>query len=371
MAAQPVGQQEEVEFLVKNPSRPGQSDFRLRVPAAATVREVKQALHLAYPGSPLPSAITVSSNAGRCGLHWGARKPAGVPHAGVAFLLSAEQGERHTAKLCRRPPSPYALSLFVVPYTGHLCWACAQGRRRVAVQHPGAGEPPPWGGTECLRCTFERSVPLMPLSGPCCLPGAPWVAECRPHHPPVAAHRHQTIGRSASSGSGTRAATSQPPSSPCPCGCSAATAPTCSCTSCRDAHQRSACGGGYCTGTGGRSPFLCHHRCLLHLSRAPSPELHVLCHGAAFRPSAPPHGSSRRGAPRSAAATPLWRRWRLWADATPPPGQLAERRPWRRQRRPLPTSAGGSLQCGAPGAAAAGSNGGGGGYDGSSSIRAV
>lgn len=51
---------EELEFLVKNPSRPSQPDFRLRLPAAASVRQLKEALQAGYPGSPEPSAVTVS-----------------------------------------------------------------------------------------------------------------------------------------------------------------------------------------------------------------------------------------------------------------------------------------------------------------------
>lgn len=50
-----------IEFLVKNPSRPTLPDFRLAVPSAATVGDVKRRLQATYPGSPLPAAVTVSS----------------------------------------------------------------------------------------------------------------------------------------------------------------------------------------------------------------------------------------------------------------------------------------------------------------------
>ncbi|PSC70961.1 SCAN domain-containing 3-like isoform A [Micractinium conductrix] len=48
----------EVEFLVKNPGRPAQEDIRIRVPASASVRELKAALQAGSPGSPHPTTIT-------------------------------------------------------------------------------------------------------------------------------------------------------------------------------------------------------------------------------------------------------------------------------------------------------------------------
>lgn len=57
-----------IEFLVKCPSRPSQADFRLRVPAAATVREVKLLLQASYPGNPAPATVTVSKC--RSGMGW-------------------------------------------------------------------------------------------------------------------------------------------------------------------------------------------------------------------------------------------------------------------------------------------------------------
>lgn len=61
-----------IEFLVKNPSRPTQPDFRLAVPSSATVGDVKRRLQATYPGSPDPAAVTVR-RAELCGpeLSWG------------------------------------------------------------------------------------------------------------------------------------------------------------------------------------------------------------------------------------------------------------------------------------------------------------
>lgn len=47
------------EFTVKNPARPAQEEVRIRVPAGATVRDVKLRLQAAYPGNPEPATVTV------------------------------------------------------------------------------------------------------------------------------------------------------------------------------------------------------------------------------------------------------------------------------------------------------------------------
>lgn len=57
MAAAGAG---EIEFVVKNPSRPTQEDIRIRVPASGTVRDLKLRLQAGYPGRPEPSAVTVN-----------------------------------------------------------------------------------------------------------------------------------------------------------------------------------------------------------------------------------------------------------------------------------------------------------------------
>jgi hypothetical protein len=51
---------EPIDFSVKCPSRPALGDFKLRVPASATVGEVKHRLQQSYPGNPEPASITVS-----------------------------------------------------------------------------------------------------------------------------------------------------------------------------------------------------------------------------------------------------------------------------------------------------------------------
>ncbi len=50
---------DDIEFVVKNPSRPAEDAFKLRVPASGTVRDVKLKLQESYPGTPHPSTITV------------------------------------------------------------------------------------------------------------------------------------------------------------------------------------------------------------------------------------------------------------------------------------------------------------------------
>lgn len=49
----------EIEFVVKNPSRPAQEDIRICVPASGTVRDLKLRLQAGYPGNPEPATITV------------------------------------------------------------------------------------------------------------------------------------------------------------------------------------------------------------------------------------------------------------------------------------------------------------------------
>jgi hypothetical protein len=65
----------DIEFMVKCPSKPALGDFKLRVPANATVGDVKRRLQESYPGAPEPSSITVgllvllaSLNSKSCGL---------------------------------------------------------------------------------------------------------------------------------------------------------------------------------------------------------------------------------------------------------------------------------------------------------------
>lgn len=134
---------EELEFLVKNPSRPSQPDFRLRLPAAASVRQLKLALQAGYPGSPEPSAVTVSAQGGA-----GVRllHPFALSLPGAWMRVAAEpHSPRTTASQPAGAPLPplrqaiYAgrvlkddsavLGDFVVPVRGGA-GAAGQGRQR-------------------------------------------------------------------------------------------------------------------------------------------------------------------------------------------------------------------------------------------------
>ena len=130
---------EELEFLVKNPSRPSQADFRLRLPAAATVRQLKLALQAGYPGSPDPASVTVSAmgwrgwaverrlegkaqvQAGAAGiLPWPTRMP------GASLLLPLPAALRQAIYAGRVLKDDGAvLGDFVVPVSGGAgrCWA--------------------------------------------------------------------------------------------------------------------------------------------------------------------------------------------------------------------------------------------------------
>lgn len=91
-----AGVMAEIEFLVKNPSRPAQEDIRIRVPAAGTVRDVKLRLQEGYPGHPEPATITVS--------HWEGAGEAGEggesDAAGQGLLCPYVRG---TPCRCRPP----------------------------------------------------------------------------------------------------------------------------------------------------------------------------------------------------------------------------------------------------------------------------
>ena len=82
---------QDIEFVVKNPSRPQQEDFRLSVPASGTVRDVKLQLQRAYPGNPEPSSITVSQGGAgpRHPTGWGRwlRRRRSAATAGTTSLL--------------------------------------------------------------------------------------------------------------------------------------------------------------------------------------------------------------------------------------------------------------------------------------------
>ena len=56
------GESDTLSFLIRNPSRNQDTDFRLAVPAGGSVRDVKLALQQQYPGAPHPDAITVSGS---------------------------------------------------------------------------------------------------------------------------------------------------------------------------------------------------------------------------------------------------------------------------------------------------------------------
>lgn len=110
----------EVEFLVKNPGRPAQEDIRIRVPASASVRELKAALQAGSPGSPHPTTITVRAA--------GCREEKEGVVAGTECLAGATHPR---SRLPARPPTPSgrprrALRFFPRPGRPFTLAACSR-----------------------------------------------------------------------------------------------------------------------------------------------------------------------------------------------------------------------------------------------------
>lgn len=110
---------QEIEFVVKSPSRQSQDDFRLKVAASATVRDVKLKLQAGYPGNPDPATITVSRRAGQTGRCAAQLRALLMPLAARPALLPLSSARRGVTLMLAPGPCSCA---------GHLCGAGVEGR---------------------------------------------------------------------------------------------------------------------------------------------------------------------------------------------------------------------------------------------------
>lgn len=108
----------EIEFVVKNPSRPSQEDTRIRVPASGTVRDLKLRLQADYPGHPEPATITVRRETTMADVQGRVELPC-EPAAPPAPCLPVVLEE----------VSPFSTA----PAAGHLCRQGAQGPECCAI----------------------------------------------------------------------------------------------------------------------------------------------------------------------------------------------------------------------------------------------